>query len=180
MMQPQQWPMPQCTDMQGKSVTSHHKSEAAMSKDSNLPRTHKSQFGAHIHGHGHGTWNMTIGIRLTCACTCTCNVHVDMQVTCKGPVLLRPYILVKRSTRLRRLHAGLTPLPLSLSSDDRLTFRHETCARRARCSVLPPHSQAQAPGPQAQRHPGELVAKVGYFGVKSAKVCRAQMGDQTC
>jgi hypothetical protein len=21
---------------------------------------------------------------------------------------------------------------------------------------------------------------VGYFGVKSAKVCRAQMGDQTC
>ena len=42
-------------------------------------------------------------------------------------VLLRPYILVKRSTRLRRLHAGLTPLPLSLSSDDRLTFRHETC-----------------------------------------------------
>ena len=31
-------------------------------------------------------------------------------------------------------------------------------------------------------HPGELVAKVGYFGVKSAKVCRAQMGDQnqTC
>ena len=28
--------------------------------------------------------------------------------------------------------------------------------------------------------PGELVAKVGYFGVKSAKVCRAQMGDQTC
>ena len=25
-------------------------------------------------------------------------------------------------------------------------------------------------------HPGVLVAKVGYFGVKSAKVCRAQMG----
>ena len=28
-------------------------------------------------------------------------------------------------------------------------------------------------------HPGELVAKVGYFGVKSAKVCRAQMGTKT-
>ena len=27
-------------------------------------------------------------------------------------------------------------------------------------------------------HPGELVAKVGYFGVKSAKVCRAQMGTK--
>ena len=126
--------MPQCTDMQGKSVTSHHKSEAAMSKDSNLPRTHKSQFGAHIHGHGHGTWNMTIGIRLTCACTCTCNVymwtfsgHASNMQGQGSRVLLRPYILVKRSTRLRRLHAGLTPLPLSLSSDDRLTFRHETC-----------------------------------------------------
>jgi hypothetical protein len=37
------------------------------------------------------------------------------------------------------------------------------------------------PGPVTRyAHPGELVAKVGYFGVKSAKVCRAQMGDQTC
>ena len=27
-------------------------------------------------------------------------------------------------------------------------------------------------------HPGVLVAKVGYFGVKSAKVCRAQMGTK--
>ena len=27
-------------------------------------------------------------------------------------------------------------------------------------------------------HPGELVAKVGYFGVKSTKVCRAQMGTK--
>jgi hypothetical protein len=27
-------------------------------------------------------------------------------------------------------------------------------------------------------HPGELVAKEGYFGVKSAKVCRAQMGTK--
>ena len=29
-----------------------------------------------------------------------------------------------------------------------------------------------------ENHPGELVAKVGYFGVKSAKVCRAQMGTK--
>jgi hypothetical protein len=27
-------------------------------------------------------------------------------------------------------------------------------------------------------HPGELVAKVGYFGVKSAKVYRVQMGTK--
>jgi hypothetical protein len=27
-------------------------------------------------------------------------------------------------------------------------------------------------------HPGVLAAKVGYFGVKSAKVCRAQMGTK--
>ena len=27
-------------------------------------------------------------------------------------------------------------------------------------------------------HPGELVAKVGYFGVKSAKVQRLQMGTK--
>ena len=31
---------------------------------------------------------------------------------------------------------------------------------------------------QSSKHPGELVAKVGYFGVKSAKVCRAQMGTK--
>ena len=30
----------------------------------------------------------------------------------------------------------------------------------------------------AGKHPGELVAKVGYFGVKSTKVCRAQMGTK--
>ena len=30
----------------------------------------------------------------------------------------------------------------------------------------------------ARRHPGVLVAKVGYFGVKSTKVCRAQMGTK--
>ena len=29
-----------------------------------------------------------------------------------------------------------------------------------------------------RRHPGELATKVGYFGVKSAKVCRAQMGTK--
>jgi len=29
-----------------------------------------------------------------------------------------------------------------------------------------------------ERHPGELVAKVGYFGVKSAKVYRVQMGTK--
>jgi hypothetical protein len=28
------------------------------------------------------------------------------------------------------------------------------------------------------RHPGELVAKVGNFGVKSAKVYRVQMGTK--
>ena len=31
-----------------------------------------------------------------------------------------------------------------------------------------------------QIHPGELVAKVGYFGVKSAKVYRVQMGTKPC
>ena len=39
-----------------------------------------------------------------------------------------------------------------------------------------------ASGPHIQvtceKHPGVLVAKVGYFGVKSAKVCRAQMGTK--
>jgi hypothetical protein len=31
---------------------------------------------------------------------------------------------------------------------------------------------------KAHMHPGVLAAKVGYFGVKSAKVCRAQMGTK--
>ena len=40
---------------------------------------------------------------------------------------------------------------------------------------LPPDLLSRLPPPG--QHPGELVAKVGYFGVKSTKVLREQMRD---
>ena len=50
-------------------------------------------------------------------------------------------------------------------------------------STAPPHRAYRIPpdsatGPALALQPGELVAKVGYFGVKSAKVYRVQMGTK--
>ena len=38
--------------------------------------------------------------------------------------------------------------------------------------------RARSEHTEGSEHPGVLVAKVGYFGVKSAKVCRVQMGTK--